>query len=210
MAAGAGIEEEVSAYAHGRVPRAVRQRQVLAAASELFAEHGFTGASMDELARRVGVSKPVVYDLVGSKEELYRRCVERLGDALAARITTAAASADTPAAQVEACALAFFRFVREHRRVWDALAWNPGPFADDVAAVRRGQDELVAHLFREEAERRGLRPDTARVGAVAQAVNGAVEALARWWRDHGEVPPEDLARWVVELLMPGLEAQLAR
>lgn len=208
MAPATPIDAEVAAYAHGRVPRAIRERQVLAAADQLFAEQGFTGASMDELSRRVGVSKPVVYALVGSKEELYRRCVERLASALAARITSAAASEDDPARQVGACALSFFRFVSEHRRLWEALAWDPGPFAEDAAAIRRGQDELVGSLFAAAAARRGVHPDAVKVGALAQAVNGAVEALARWWRDHPDVAPEQLARWVVELLMPGLEAQL--
>jgi len=58
----------VEDYAHGRVPRAVRERQLLELAEELFAERGYGGASMEELARRAGVTKPVVYELFGSKE----------------------------------------------------------------------------------------------------------------------------------------------
>ena len=200
----------VAAYAHGRVPRAVREHQVLALAEELFAEQGYAGASMDELARRAGVSKPVVYALIGSKEALYRRCVERLGDALAELITSAAASATTPRERVEACALAFFGFVGEHRRLWDALAWDPGPFAADAAAIRRRQDELVALLFTAAADEQGAVAPALQVRALAQAVNGAVEALARWWRDHEDVTPETLARWTVELLIPGLEGLLTR
>ena len=51
-------------FEHGRVPRAVRGRQLLELAAELFAERGYGGASMDELARRAGVTKPVVYELL--------------------------------------------------------------------------------------------------------------------------------------------------
>lgn len=196
---------EVARYAHGRVPRAVRERQVLAAAEELFAEQGFAGASMDELCRRVGVSKPVVYDLVGSKEALYRRCVDRLAAALAGRVAGAAGSAPEPRRQLEAGVLAFFRFVAEHRRLWEALALDPGPFAADVDAIRHRQDQLVAGLLARAAMGREGDPSSPRLAAVAQAINGAVEAIARWWRDHEDVSAEELTEWAVGLLLPGLE-----
>lgn len=195
---------DVARYRHGRVPRAVRERQVVAAAEELFAEQGFAGASMDELCRRVGVSKPVVYDLVGSKEALYRRCVDRLAAALAERVATAAASETEPHRQMKAAVLAFFRFVAERRALWEALALDPGPFAADVAAIRRRQDQLVAGLLAAAAVREAD-PASPRLSAVAQAINGAVEAIARWWRDHENVSAEELTEWAVRLLMPGLE-----
>src|ERR1700741_2000396 len=94
------IAAEVAAYAHGRVPRALRERQVLAAAEELFAEVGFAGASWEEPPRRVGVSKPVVYAHAGSKEQLFRRCVERQARRLAERISDASAGETDPEAQL--------------------------------------------------------------------------------------------------------------
>src|SRR5437016_2404433 len=83
------LAEEVAAYPRGRVPREVRRRQVIALSTELFAERGYDGASMDELARRAGVSKPVVYDLVGSKEELFRDLMSVEAEDLARRISEA-------------------------------------------------------------------------------------------------------------------------
>ena len=202
------IIAEVSEYAHGRVPRALRERQVLAEAEALFAELGYGATSMDELARRVGVSKPVIYALIGSKEELYRRCVERQAQQLVACITAAAGSATDPAEQLRAGSLAFFHFVSEHRRLWEALDSEAGPFAAEAADIRRRQDHLVAMLLAAAAERLGVTPPALRVSAAAHAVNGANEALARWWRDHDELPPEQLTAWSVELLLPGLEQLL--
>jgi len=57
-------------FQHGRVPRELRERQLLELAEELFGERGYAGASMDELARRAGVTKPVVYELFGSKDSV--------------------------------------------------------------------------------------------------------------------------------------------
>jgi AcrR family transcriptional regulator len=199
------ISAEVADYAHGRVPRAIRERQVLALAEELFAEQGFAGASMDELARRAGVSKPVIYALVGSKEQLYRRCVEHNSEQLATQIAAAAASETAPGAQFRAATLAFFRFVDTHRQVWEALTWDSTPFAAEAAAMRRRQTEVAAILLAHAAGRLGAAPDPLRVEAIAHTINGGIEALARWWHDHEEVTAEQLADWSVELLVPGLQ-----
>jgi AcrR family transcriptional regulator len=201
-------DAEVARYRHGRVPRAIRERQVLAQAERLFAEQGFTATSMNELSRRVGVSKPVVYALVGSKNELYRRCVDRMSAALAVQVAEAAASAAEPRRQVEAATLAFFRFVAERRGLWESLAPYKGPFAADADAIRDRQNQLVARLIRSAAERSGDAADERRATAVATAVNGAIEALARWWSDHQDVSAEDLSALAVRLLMPGLEDML--
>src|SRR3954451_4582020 len=81
---------QVTDYPHGRVPRAVRARQLVELAEELFAERGYAGASMDELCRRAGVTKPIVYDLFESKEGLFRAClaraVDRMADSIAAAV----------------------------------------------------------------------------------------------------------------------------
>ncbi|MBM4363784.1 MAG: helix-turn-helix transcriptional regulator, partial [Deltaproteobacteria bacterium] len=101
---------EVAAYPHGRVPREVRRRQVVALAEELFGERGFQAASMDELARRAGVSKPVIYDLVGSKEELFHEVLARESAELAARVEAAVEGEAVREQKLHAGALAFFRF----------------------------------------------------------------------------------------------------
>src|ERR687895_996019 len=77
-------------FRHGRVPRVVRERQLVELGEELFAERGFAKASMDELARRAGVTKPVIYELFGSKDGLFRACLEGLALRLAEGIADAA------------------------------------------------------------------------------------------------------------------------
>ena len=87
----AAVSREVSGYQHGRVPRGLRRKQVLAEAHDLFVELGYHRASMDELARRVGVSKPVIYDLAGSKEELFRDVMAEMTAELTEHVSAAVA-----------------------------------------------------------------------------------------------------------------------
>src|SRR6478672_6390106 len=56
---------------------ATRRASIEDAATMLFAERGYQGASIDEIARRSGVTPPVLYDHFASKQDLYRRLLER-------------------------------------------------------------------------------------------------------------------------------------
>ena len=212
MEAVARIED----FRHGRVPRVVRERQLVELGEELFAERGFAKASMDELARRAGVTKPVIYELFGSKEGLFRACLEGLALRLADAIADAARGADAggggpdsesrvragapdPEARLRAGGLAFLRFAQENRVAYELL--YEGRFSDAAVNVRRRQAALILELMREMA------PDDVdprELEVAAHAVNSAYEGVAHWMWEHPESDVEELADWTVELLLPGL------
>lgn len=209
-----------------RVPREVRIPQIARIAEDLFGRFGYQGTSMDDVARLAGVSKPVVYDLVGSKEELFKLCMARSADELALRVA-AAAEAAAGDDRLRAGALAFFRFVDEHRPAWRGLlASGSAPLTAEMAEIRRNQAGLVAGLLIQGVSSRqtsgspgpasatdpatGQTTDTATdrviADALANAINGAFEALAGWWQSHETMSADDLADLMVQLMGPGLEA----
>ena len=197
---------DVSEYRHGKVPREVRLRQLLALGEELFAERGFSAASMDELARRAGVSKPVIYDLVGNKEQLFRACMGRLSDDLASRVQDAVAGEADRRARLTAGALAWFGFVADHRAAWGALLGSADtPVTEGVQEVRQRQATLVADML--EADVRALGGAAPRVllDAIASLLGGAFESLAVWWQDHPEITAEHLADLFTRITWPGLQ-----
>jgi AcrR family transcriptional regulator len=181
------------------VPRKVRERQLVELAEELFSERGYQGASMDELARRAGVTKPIVYELFKSKDGLFRACLERSGDRLAEQVAEAVRAEHEPEARLRAGGLAFLRFATDHRVAWELMM--EGRFSDTAVEVRRSQAALVLELLREmapgEVGQRELQ-------VVAHAVNSAFEGVAHWMWEHPDEPIEQLADWTVELLLPGL------
>lgn len=200
---------EVARFPHGRVPAAVRERQVVAIAEELFAEKGYEGTSMAEVASRAGVSKPVVYGLVRSKEELFRRCFEHASEELAVEVAQAAeAHPDDVAGLLRDSALAFFRFIRAHGRAWESLFSldAAGRTGTHLGEIRERQAAFAAGLLEQAAADRGVELEPVRAEAAANGLNGVYEALAHWWRDHPDVAAEMLADWLVELVLPGIEA----
>lgn len=206
----AALPDEVANYPHGRVPREVRERQILAVAARLFEEHGYEDASIDELCRRAGVSKPVIYDLVGNKATLFRRCFESAAEELRGEVVAAVVAAPVGdlASQLHAGALAFFRWVGGHPQAGSVLftAGTSGRLAAGLDGVRRRQVELVASVLSEHAARAGGTPDALRLESAAVALAGAFEALARWGADRPDVTPERLADELVAFALPGLRA----
>jgi len=201
----------IGEFRHGRVPRELRRQQLVELGEQLFAERGFTKTSMDELARRAGVTKPIIYELFGSKDGLFEACLEGLALRLAASIADAARGADEagrgdgpptsadPEARLRAGGLAFLRFAADNRVAYELL--YEGRFSDAAVRVRKRQAALILELMKEIAPRD---VDPRELEVAAHAVNSAYEGVAQWMWDHPEMDVEQLADWTVELLLPGL------
>jgi AcrR family transcriptional regulator len=189
---------------------------MLRAAGAVFAARGYHAASMDEIADRVGVSKPMVYTYFGSKEALYFAYIEDAGRDLIASIVDAERAVRTGslAERLRAGTLAFFRFVDEHRDgyavLFSEMAARGGPLRREVSAIRRQIVELAQILFDRVAEEAGVDPDA--IGGtepLAVAYVGAGEWLANWWLEHPEESAEQLAERLLDIGWRGLERVLA-
>ena len=158
---------------HGeRLSRAERERLMLQAAGEAFAEHGFHASSMEEIARASGISKPMLYRYFGSKEGLYAAYLQITGNDLIDRVRAPETRGRPPRERLRAGLYAFLTYVEEHRAGWTVLHGEPATPAD--AQVARQVAELRGHIIRMLTTVFG---DEARAYAFA----GAAESLATWW-----------------------------
>jgi AcrR family transcriptional regulator len=202
---------DVSGFPHGRVPRAVREQQILTLAEDLFAERGYEGTSMGELAQRAGVSKPMIYGAVGNKEALFQRCFERSGEELHARMAAAVAQPQADlAAEIRATGRAFYEFIDEHSSAWAMLFSldTGGRTEASMGMIRRRQSEFTAERIMRRATARGSALEPLHADAAAALINSGYEALAHWRRDHPDTPTDQLVDWLVAFVVPGLEALL--
>lgn len=188
-----------------RLPRAVRQRQMLDAAVEVFSRSGFHPASMDEIADAAGVSKPMIYAYLGSKDDLFSACIVREAERLMERITVAVPTGLTPDERLYCGLLAFFEFVAEYRDGWIVLyrqARVQGTFAGKITALRERIIVVVAGLLAGAADEAD---ESARAHAMptAYALVGAAEALSDWGLEHPEQTPRQLAHRLMDLLWTG-------
>src|SRR5436190_10599703 len=161
------------------LPAVRRRPQLLDVALEAFAQRGFHGTSMDEVAKAAGVTKPVLYQHFGSKRDLYRELLDDVGQRLLEEVQKATAAAGGPRQQVTGGFEAYFRFVAEHESAFRLLFGGDGRERDDefADAVRRVEDamaEAIAALIEADidADHRRL---------LAYGIVGLAETTSRYW-----------------------------
>ncbi len=184
--------------------RAERERQMLDVAEEVFGERGYQATSMDEIAERCGVSKPMIYEYFGSKEGLLTACIARSRAELYEVTLKAMAGVTDPREILERGMTAYFEFVGSHSRSFTMLLTDPhgGPPAGAAAIqeTRRQQSELIAGVLRTFAA--GLpEPDLA---AFTEIIMGASERLSLWQTGRPEVGARDAARYMTDFCWNGL------
>ncbi|MTD58394.1 TetR/AcrR family transcriptional regulator [Amycolatopsis pithecellobii] len=186
------------------MPRAERERQMIEVAEAVFAERGYAAASMDEIAERVGVSKPMLYEYFNSKEGLLLACIAtsraQLREATEESVTGATSAEDA----LRRGLLAFFVYIHERRQAWSLLRQEMvliGTSAsEEIEATRRQQTDLVAKLMTGYLDL----GSPSRVEAVAEIIVGACERLAIWCERHDEVTPERATDYAMAVLWGGL------
>jgi len=192
-----------------RVPRAVREQQMLDAAVAEFGRHGFHAASMDDIAARAGVSKPMVYAYFGAKEDLFVACLHREATRLMQSIVDVVDAGLSADEQLWQGMRAFFGFVAENRDGWTVLYRQAqGPFAAEHARMRARMVDVVSGLLANAVESRGRHARPADLSALTYALVGASESLADWLVDNRETPPDAVAARLMNIVWLGAAAML--
>ena len=191
-----------------RLPRAVREQQMLDAAVQVFSVHGYHETSMDAIAARAGISKPMLYLYYGSKEDLFGACLDR---ELGRFIEAVRADVDftVPAREMLANTLgSVLTYIDANRASWIVLytqATSSQTFAHTVREGRERIIDLVSRLI--SAGTRNPDPDTD-FQVVAIALVGAGEAVAARV-SVGDVEVGDAVELLINLFWRGSKGRPA-
>ena len=180
---------------------------MLDAAVRVFSRQGYHATSVDEIAEAAGISKPMVYAYLGTKEELFIACLHREGlrllEALGAAASEGGAATDR---RLWRGLRAFLGFVAAHRDGWSVLyrqARGQEPFAGVLAQMRLRLVEIVADML---ADCSGT-PEDAEL--AARALVGAAEAVADWVVDHPDADVDHAAERLMATVWLGLGTALS-
>ncbi|WP_370262224.1 TetR/AcrR family transcriptional regulator [Limnobacter sp.] len=184
--------------------------QILEVAGVVFSKRGFHSTSMEEIAEGAGVTKPLLYRYFGSKDALYLATITQVGNHLMSGLTILMANPN-PKERLKLIMLSFLTFVDRHREGWSVLyneaLTSVGPVGEKVAFFRNSFIDASARTIEElnTPQSKGP-PAKASIEAVALAniMVGAVEAGARWWIQHPEIPIKDMQKLIESSLLPGL------
>ena len=191
-----------------RLPRAVREQQMLDAAVQVFSVNGYHETSMDAIAAKAEISKPMLYLYYGSKEELFGACLSR---ELGRFVEAVRADVDfklPPKDMLRNTILSFLSYIDANRASWIVLytqATSSQAFAHTVREGRERIIDLVARLL--SAGTRHPEPD-ADFQMMAIALVGAGEAVATRV-SAGDVDVDDAAELMINLFWRGLKGKPA-
>jgi AcrR family transcriptional regulator len=193
-----------------RLPRQVRERQMVDAATISFGRSGFHGTSMDQIAMDAGISKPMLYAYFDSKEGLYLACLRRAGLDMIDAVRASFDSTLPAELQLRDGFIAFLGFIKDNRESWN-LVRNESfsgyqMFPDEMEHIRSLLRQVVRELLfasslANDVDRERL--DEAAMPTAA-ALLGGTEAIANWWIGEGEdVPVEVPCAYLMSLFWYG-------
>lgn len=190
-----------------RLPRAVRERQILDAAVRVFAAHGFHQASMDEVSEVAGISKPMIYAYLGAKDELFVACIRREAGRLIAAVGEAVSDELSPDEQLWRGLRVFFEYVNDNRSSWMVVHRQPNtqgePFAGELGAWRDRAIKLISSLLARATDTPEQRVQVEQMEPFAAALVGAGESMLDWWIDHPEHTADGLSMRLMNMVWMG-------
>jgi AcrR family transcriptional regulator len=181
-----------------------RHRQLLDIGRELFAQKGFAATSIEEIAARADVSKPVVYEHFGGKERLYAVVVDREMQLLLDRFNSALSAPGHPRDLLERAAMVLLDYIEADTDGFRVLTRDApvtssgGTFSSLIGEVA-GQ---VEHILARQFDSRGYEPQMAVV--YSQALVGMVALVGQWWLDNRSLDKHEVAAHLVNLAYNGL------
>jgi len=180
-----------------------RRQQLLDVGRSLFAERGFEATSIEEVAARAGVSKPIVYEHFGGKEGLYAVVVDREMHSLLDRVT-GALTAGHPRELLEQAALALLIYVEDETDGFRILV-RDSPVATTTGTFSSLLNDIasqVEYILAREFKARGFEPKLA--GLYSQALVGMVALTGQWWLEARRPKRDEVAAHLVNLAWNGL------
>lgn len=175
----------------------------------VFAERGYEGASMVEIAGAAGVTAAVVYDHFASKEALHGALLEEQTDALLQHVAEAVTRTAEPGQRMRIGVDAFFEFVDEHPFAWRLIFRDP-PGDPAIAAVHiRIHRSATAGIaaFLDISAPGFLRDDPSRgetLEMFAELLKMTLNGMANWWYEHPQIERAEVVERVLDFCWRGL------
>ena len=187
-----------------RMTAAERRDQLIDVARLCFADKGFDGTSMEEIAARAGVSKPIIYEHFGGKEGLYAVVVDREVSTLLHNLRATLTNPQAGTRQLlEMTTLALLDYIENCPEGFQIIMRDSSELGGSgFASILNDVIVRVEGLLIPKFEERGIEPKA--VPLIAQALTGLIAMTAQWWLDNPDFTKEEVASYLVNLAWNGV------
>lgn len=191
-----------------RMPRSQRREQLLRHAREVFVESGYHSASMDDIAERAGVSKPVLYQHFPGKLELYLDLLDEAIEQVRGLVVEGLGQPLEGTALVRATVDGYFGFVTTEgsafRLVFESDLTNEPESTKRVRELHIVCAQAIASKLRGFTDLEQAESEMLAVGIV-----GMAQVAARAWFTVGTMPREQAVDVITGLAWKGLRGFLS-
>lgn len=185
--------------------REAKRQAVLSAAAQLFNERGFHATSLDDIAARLGVSKPTLYYYVKNKEEILLGCVRQGLQLMLDGIEASRRDGGSALDQLTTCMQVYARIVTQDFGMCLIRVGDEQISADNRVELRRIKaaiDHEFRRLVAQGVEEGSLAPCDPKMTAFV--IGGALSWIGRWYQPGGEYTPEQIAGQCLQTLLGGV------
>jgi len=196
---------KIAGFKHGRVPKVLREQQILDIAEQQFIELGYEITTVESVRLAAGVSRPMIYEYYGSKDRLFLACVKRVREEYEARLSKIWESNDAPLDLIERAAYLYFSIIKENPKRWLVLfnstsAGMLGDLGQELRALSKKTINLMINLIESNFDN----SDHERIEAFSHAIFAVGEHLGQWWVNNPEIPMERVISHHVAFITQGL------
>jgi AcrR family transcriptional regulator len=197
-------EKDIATAARSRMTGKQRREQLIEVGRKLFADKGFEATTVEEIAAKASVSKPVVYEHFGGKEGLYAVVVDREIAALLNGITGALSADLSSRETLERAAMALLEYIETSTDGFRILVRDSpvGSASGSFVSIIGDIASRVEHILAAEFKSRGF--DAKAAPMYAQMLVGMAGTTGQWWLDERKPSKEQVAAHLVNLAWHGL------
>ena len=194
-----------------RLPRAKRRQQLVQVARDVFAEHGFDAATLEQIAEQAGISRPILYSHFGDKQGLFEAVVEQEASRLKAVVMQSLIEPGESHQLLERSLCAFFTDMHDNPAGHVVLTRDA-----PLGLTNSGLDQMLAGLGEQitaviiTSSDPSATKDQTPAPVFAHALIGACFHIGRWWRDHPEVPLDQVVSTATALFWTGFHGIKSR
>lgn len=184
--------------------RESKRQAVLQTAARLFNERGFHATSLDDIAQQLNVTKPTLYYYVKSKDDILLECVRTALELMRAEIAAVRAAGGRSLDQLVACMRSYTDVVtQDFGKCVIRIGEDPLPAArrKELRRLKAGIDQEFRQLIAQSIEEESLAPCDPKLTAFLLA--GALSWVGRWYREDGDITPQQIVDQTVALLLGG-------
>jgi AcrR family transcriptional regulator len=195
-----GMRDEITAY---------KRERILEEAVKLFYERGFSGTTLDDIAGKLGVTKPFIYTHFRSKVELLEAVCRPTIEMSLAAISNAASEPGSPAERLHNGVANFTKVILQ-RQANIAVYFREEkhlsePGLEEINALRKRFDRVLSGLLQEGVECGAFRISDIRVAALA--IGGMVSWAYTWYQPGGRLSFDEIAEKLAHFGLQMVEAQ---